>query len=139
MLVGAAFTQANLGGSNLSTPYYDFGFPLTYRRHFFRSVGVDEFHPASLAFDIALAAVVSVLTFVATRRWSCLIERYQRFTVQGLMATVAIFAITFALLIAAPLLYFGVLLGSLFYGLVCIVHVSVLCTFHLRTRPRASR
>lgn len=136
MLAGAAFAQANLGGSNLSTPYDDYGFPLMYRRHHFRPLGVDQFHPAALGFDVGLAATAVAATFFATRRWSSRIGRFHRFTVSGLMATVALCGVAFAVSIAAPLFALIVLLASLLYGLCCIVHVLVLVTFRRRTEPR---
>jgi MFS family permease len=134
--VVAAFTLANLAGSsNISSRDVEYGFPLTYRKHFHRPVGVDKFHPGALGFDIAIAALAIASTFVATGRWSGQIGRYRRFTIRGLMATVALFAVLFAL----PILALAVIYGALLFGLVCIVHVIVLITFHRRPRAQADR
>jgi hypothetical protein len=135
ILVATAFAWANLGGSNLSTPYYEYGFPITYRKHFFRPAGVDEFHPGALSFDIILAAVAIASTIVAARQWYHRIGRFQRFTVRGLMVTVAIFAVALAVLMAVPQLALAILLCCLVYGFVSIVHVSVMILFYLRARP----
>src|SRR5205823_1518183 len=78
MLVAAAFILANLGGSSTSMRSYEYGFPLMYRN---LAVGVEAFHPVALNFDLVVAATAIASTFVATRRWSRLIDRYQRFTV----------------------------------------------------------
>jgi hypothetical protein len=137
MLVAAGFVSANLDGWSISTPYYEYGFPLMYRLHYYRlgHLGVDEFHPGALGFDIALAALAIASTFVATRRWFSQIGRYRRFTVRGLMATVAFFAVLFAF----PILAVAVLYGALLFGLVCIVHVIVLIALHRRLRAQADR
>jgi hypothetical protein len=137
MLVAAGFVSANLDGWSISTPYYEYGFPLMYRLHYYRlgHLGVDEFHPGALGFDIALAALAIASTFVATRRWFSQIGRYRRFTVRGLMATVALFAVLFAF----PILAVAVLYGALLFGLVCIVHAIVLIRFLRRPRAQAGR
>jgi hypothetical protein len=132
-LVAAAFVPANLGDTAISPmSYHTYGFPLTYRRQDFRPPGVDELHPGALTFDIALATVAIASTFVATRRWSRLIGRYQRFTVRGLMATVAICAILLAVSMAVPSVALAMFLGALLFGFLCIVHAFVLITFHGR-------
>jgi hypothetical protein len=97
MLVAAAFVLMDLIDLASSMPFHNYGFPLMYRKQFFRGPGVDEFHPGALGFDIALATVAIASTFVATRQWSHLLGRDQRFTVRGLMVTVAIFAVVLAL------------------------------------------
>jgi hypothetical protein len=132
ILVATAFACANLGGSNVSTPYYEYGFPLTYRKHFFRPVGVDEFHSDALCFDIALATVAIASTFVAARQWSRAIGRFQRFTVRGLMVAVAIFAVALVVLMAAPLLALAVVMSCLLYGFMSIFYVSVMILLHRR-------
>jgi MFS family permease len=99
---------------------------------------VDEFHPGALSFNIALAAVAIASTFVAARQWSDRIGRFQRYTVRGLMVTVAIFAVALAVLMAAPPLVLAVVVGCLLYGFGAIVHVSVMILFHRRARPSPS-
>jgi hypothetical protein len=138
ILVATAFAWANLGGSTLSTPYYEYGFPLTYRKHFFRPLGVHEFRPGALSFDVALAAVAVASTFVATRQWSHRTGRFQRHTVRGLMVTVAIFAVALAVLMAAPLLALAAVAGCLIFGFGAMVYVSVMMLFHRRARPSPS-
>lgn len=137
MLVAAAFVLVNVENTAISMSYHHYGFPLTYRRQCFRPPGVDEFHPGALSFDIALTTVAIAATFVATRQWSRLIGRYQRFTVRGLMATVAICAILLAVSMAVPLVALAMFLGALLFGILCVMHVFVLITFHGRIRPRA--
>ena len=137
MLVAAAFMQANLAISSVSTPYCEYGFPLTYRTHFFRPSARTSSIPAALTVDIVLAVLAVASSFVATRRWSGLIGRYQRFTVQGLMATVAFVAIVLAVVMNAPLLALLMLFGCLIYGLSCIP--LVLITFDHRTWPQAGQ
>jgi hypothetical protein len=134
-LVAAAFVLVNLSDMAISMPYYKYGFPLMYRKQFFRLAGVDEFHPGALGFDIVLAAVATASTFGATRQWSHRIGRFRRFTVRWLMVTVAVFAAVLTLLMATPLLALAVVVGCLLYGFVSIVHVSVMILFHCRARP----
>ena len=129
MLVAVAFVLVNLGDMAISMSYHNYGFPLTYRRQYFRPLYADEFHPGALSFDIALATLAITSTFVATRRWSRLTGRFQRFTVRRLMATVAICAILLAVSMAVPLLALAMFLGALLFGFLCIVHVVVLITF----------
>jgi hypothetical protein len=130
MLVAAVFVLVNLGDRAIHMSYHNYGFPLTYRRQYFRPLYVDEFYPGALSFDIALATLAITSTFVATRRWSGLIGRSQRFTLRGLMATVAICAILLAVSIAVPLIALALFLGALLFGLLCILHVFVLMTIH---------